>query len=49
MKMRILLAVRHKEGKREAVIEFPPELPPKFGAPQLKGAIRNPEASGCLL
>ncbi|MFT3728783.1 MAG: hypothetical protein QM759_13245 [Terricaulis sp.] len=30
------LAVRHKDGKREAVVEFPAEPPPKFGAPQLK-------------
>ena len=30
------LAVRHKDGKREAIIEFPSEPPPKFGAPPLK-------------
>ena len=30
------IAVRHKDGKREAVVEFPPEPPPKFGAPPLK-------------
>jgi hypothetical protein len=30
------IAVRHKNGKREAVVEFPPEPPPKFGAPPLK-------------
>jgi hypothetical protein len=30
------IAVRHKQGKREAVVEFPAEAPPKFGAPQLK-------------
>lgn len=30
------IAVRHKHGKREAVVEFPPEPPPKFGAPPLK-------------
>lgn len=30
------LAVRHKDGKREAILEFPPEPPPKFGAPVLK-------------
>jgi hypothetical protein len=29
------IALRHKNGKREAVVEFPPE-PPKFGAPPLK-------------
>lgn len=30
------IAVRHKDGKREAVLEFPAGPPPKFGAPQLK-------------
>src|SRR5271168_652446 len=30
------IAVRHKEGKREAVLEFPPGPPPRFGAPQLQ-------------
>lgn len=30
------IAVRHKDGKREAVLEFPSEPPSKFGAPQLK-------------
>jgi hypothetical protein len=30
------IAVRHKEGKREAIMEFPPEPPPRFGAPPLK-------------
>lgn len=32
------IAVRHQDGKREAVIEFPPEPPPKFGAPPLKAS-----------
>lgn len=32
------IAVRHKEGKREAIVEFPAEPPPKFGAPQLKAS-----------
>ena len=32
------IAVRHKDGKREAVVEFEPEAPPKFGAPQLKAS-----------
>lgn len=32
------IAVRHKDGKREAVVEFPPEPQPKFGAPQLKAS-----------
>jgi hypothetical protein len=30
------LVVRHKEGQREAVLEFPAGPQPKFGAPQLK-------------
>ncbi len=32
------IAVRHKDGKREVVVEFPPEPPPKFGAPPLKAS-----------
>jgi hypothetical protein len=32
------LAVRHKDGQREAVLEFPPGPQPKFGAPQLLAA-----------
>jgi hypothetical protein len=32
------IAVRHKNGKREAVVEFPAEPPPKFGAPPLKAS-----------
>ncbi|MBS0335178.1 MAG: hypothetical protein JSS35_20610 [Proteobacteria bacterium] len=30
------IAVRHREGRREAVIEFPPGKQPRFGAPELK-------------
>jgi hypothetical protein len=30
------LAVRHKEGQREAVVEFPPGQQPRYGAPQMK-------------
>ncbi len=30
------IAVRHAEGKREAVLEFPPGPQPRFGAPQLQ-------------
>jgi len=30
------LAVRHKEGQREAVLEFPPGQQPRYGAPQLQ-------------
>ncbi len=37
------LAVRHAEGQREAVLEFPPGVQPRFGAPQLKPAQIAPE------
>src|ERR1043166_9291041 len=30
------IAVRHREGLREAVLEFPPGAHPRFSAPQLK-------------
>lgn len=30
------IAVRHKEGQREAVVEFPPGTQPRYGAPQLQ-------------
>lgn len=33
------IAVRHREGQREAVLEFPPSpLRSKFGAPQLQAS-----------
>lgn len=32
------IAVRHREGQREAVLEFPPGRQPKFGAPQLQAS-----------
>ena len=32
------IAVRHKEGQREAVLEFPPGPQPRFGGTQLKAA-----------
>ena len=32
------IAVRHREGKREAVVEFPPGQMPRFGAPQLQAS-----------
>ncbi len=32
------IAVRHQEGQREAVVEFPPGPQRKFGAPQLQPA-----------
>lgn len=30
------ISVRHAEGQRDAVIEFPPTAQPRFGAPQLQ-------------
>ena len=33
------IAVRHKEGQREAVVEFPPGPERKYGAPHLQAAI----------
>jgi len=32
------IGVRHKEGQREAVLEFPPGQQPRYGAPQLKAS-----------
>jgi hypothetical protein len=32
------IAVRHKEGQREAVLEFPPGPQPRYGAPQLQAS-----------
>jgi hypothetical protein len=32
------LAVRHAEGQREAVLEFPAERQPRYGAPKLEAA-----------
>jgi hypothetical protein len=37
------IAVRHAEGQREAVVEFPPRPQPRFGAPQLKASQIPPE------
>jgi hypothetical protein len=37
------IAVRHKEGQREAVLEFPPGPQRKYGAPQLQPAQIAPE------
>ena len=37
------IAVRHQEGKREAVLEFPPGQQPRFGAPQLQASQIAPE------
>lgn len=30
------LGVRHKEGQREAMVEFPPGPPARYGAPKLQ-------------
>lgn len=32
------ITVRHAEGKREAVVEFPPGPEPRYGAPLLKAS-----------
>lgn len=32
------IAVRHAEGQREVLLEFPPGPPPRFGAPLLQAA-----------
>ncbi|HEY9236541.1 MULTISPECIES: hypothetical protein [Phenylobacterium] len=32
------IAVRHREGQREAVLEFPPGPRPRYGAPQLQAS-----------
>jgi hypothetical protein len=37
------IAVRHKEGQREAVLDFPPGPQPRFGAPQLKASQIPPD------
>jgi hypothetical protein len=37
------IAVRHKEGQREAVLEFPPGAQPRYGAPQLKASQIAPQ------
>ncbi|MDR3508165.1 MAG: hypothetical protein P4L64_09740 [Caulobacteraceae bacterium] len=37
------IAVRHQEGQREAVLEFPPGQQPRFGEPQLKPSQIPPE------
>lgn len=37
------IAVRHKEGQREAVLQFPPGPKPRFSAPQLQPSQIAPE------
>lgn len=35
--------MRHQEGQREAVLEFPPGAKPRYGAPQLQASQIAPE------
>lgn len=37
------IAVRHKEGQREAMVEFPPGPERKYGAPHLQAAQISPD------
>jgi hypothetical protein len=37
------IAVRHEEGQREAVMEFPPGPEPRYGAPLLKASRIDPK------
>lgn len=37
------LAVRHREGQREAVLEFPPAVARKYGVPHLQPAQISPD------
>lgn len=37
------IAVRDKAGQREAMLEFPPNAQPRFGAPQLQASQIPPE------
>jgi hypothetical protein len=37
------IAVRHQEGQRDAVVEFPPGPQPRYGAPQLKASQIDPK------
>ena len=32
------IAVRHRDGQREAILEFPPGMEPKFGVRQLQAS-----------
>ncbi len=32
------IAVRHRDGQREVMLEFPPGRQPRFGAPQLQAS-----------
>lgn len=37
------IAVRHTEGQREAVVEFPPGEEPRFGAPKMQVSQIDPQ------
>ncbi len=37
------IGVRHQEGQRDVVVEFPPGPQPRFGAPQLKASQIPPD------
>jgi hypothetical protein len=37
------IAVRHRDGQREAVLEFPPGPQPRYGAPQLQASQIAPD------
>lgn len=37
------IAVRHAEGQREAVLEFPPGQQPRYGAPHLQPSQIDPD------
>jgi hypothetical protein len=37
------IAVRHREGQREAMLEFPPGPQPRYGAPQLQASQIAPD------
>lgn len=37
------IAVRHKDGQREAVLEFPPGPQPRFGVRQLQSSQISPD------
>jgi hypothetical protein len=37
------IGVRHRQGQRDAVLEFPPGANPRYGAPQLQASQIAPE------
>jgi hypothetical protein len=37
------LGVRHRQGQRDAVLEFPPGANPRYGAPQLQASQIAPD------